>query len=61
MHTDALNTDPDSCPPEVKPRPMKTIYIYIAATKLDVGRNELDVSLRERERERKIYRNAAGD
>ena len=27
MHTDALNTDPDSCPPEVKPRPMKAIYI----------------------------------
>ena len=26
MHTDALNTDPDSCPPEMKPRPMKTIY-----------------------------------
>ena len=26
MHTDALNTDPDPCPPEVKPRPMKTIY-----------------------------------
>ena len=26
MHTDALNTDPDSCPPEVKSRPMKTIY-----------------------------------
>ena len=26
MHTDALNTDPESCPPEVKPRPMKTIY-----------------------------------
>ena len=27
MHTDALNTDPDSSPPEVKPRPMKTIYM----------------------------------
>ena len=26
LHTDALNTDPESCPPEVKPRPMKTIY-----------------------------------
>ena len=26
MHTDALNTDPDSCPLEVKPHPMKTIY-----------------------------------
>ena len=26
-HTAALNTDLDSCPPEVKPRPMKTIYI----------------------------------
>ena len=25
MHIDALNTEPDSCPPEVKPRPMKTI------------------------------------
>ena len=25
-HTDALNTDPDSWPPEVKPHPMKTIY-----------------------------------
>ena len=27
MHTDALNTDPDSSPPEVKPSPMKTIYM----------------------------------
>ena len=26
MHIDALNTDPNSCPSEVKPRPMKTIY-----------------------------------
>ena len=26
MHTDVLNTDPDSCPPEVKQRPMKTIH-----------------------------------
>ena len=26
LHTAALNTDPDSSPPEVKPRPMKTIY-----------------------------------
>ena len=26
MHIDALNTDPDSCPLEVKPCPMKTIY-----------------------------------
>ena len=26
LHTAALNTDPDSCPPEVKSHPMKTIY-----------------------------------
>ena len=26
LYTTALNTDPDSCPPEVKLRPMKTIY-----------------------------------
>ena len=26
LYTAALNTDPNSCPPEVKPRPMKTIY-----------------------------------
>jgi len=26
LYTAMLNTDPDSCPPEVKPRPMKTIY-----------------------------------
>ena len=32
MHTDALNTDPDSCPPEVKPRPMKTIYKHILSS-----------------------------
>ena len=25
LHTTVLNTDPNSCPPEVKPRPMKTI------------------------------------
>ena len=30
LHSDALKTDPDSCPPEVKPRPMKTIYIMTA-------------------------------
>ena len=30
MHTDALKTDPDSCPMEVKPRPMKTIYMCTA-------------------------------
>ena len=30
MHTDVLNTDPDSCSPEVKPRPMKTIYIQVS-------------------------------
>ena len=28
LRTGALNTDPDSCLPEVKPRPMKTIYRY---------------------------------
>ena len=27
VDTAVLNTDPDSCPLEVKPRPMKTIYI----------------------------------
>ena len=27
-HTAAQNQDPNFCPPEVKPRPMKTIYIY---------------------------------
>ena len=26
LHTAVLNTDPNSCPPEVKPHPMKTIY-----------------------------------
>ena len=26
LHTTVLNTDPNSCPPEVKPRPMKTIH-----------------------------------
>ena len=26
LYTATLNTDPDSCPPEVKPRPMKIIY-----------------------------------
>ena len=26
LHVSALNIDPDSCPPEVRPRPMKTIY-----------------------------------
>ena len=26
LHTAALNANPDFCPPEVKPCPMKTIY-----------------------------------
>ena len=28
----ALNTDPDSCPPEVKPHPMKTMYMRLSTT-----------------------------
>ena len=37
MHTDALNTDPDSCPPEVKLRPMKTIYSFSMYTSFNLN------------------------
>ena len=29
LHTAALNTDPNSCPLEAKPLPMKTIYTAV--------------------------------
>ena len=33
LHTAALNTDPDSCPLEVKPHPMKTIYTAMCTSR----------------------------
>ena len=45
MHTDALNTDPDSCPPEVKPRPMKTsiLVVYDCSKSPAIAKDEVCV------------------
>ena len=40
MHTDALNTDPDSCPPDVKPRPMKTINTVLTIVGVITSSND---------------------
>ena len=43
LHTAALNTDPDSCPPEAKPCPMKTIYTKLSSQLYYLWFNSLKV------------------
>ena len=52
MHTDALNTDPDSCPPEVKPRPMKTIYNLYLSVFIEATAQRVHYLLMQRNRRR---------
>ena len=47
LHTAVLNADPNSCPPEVRPRPMKTIYTIASVADTFVRGRNLETKLRQ--------------